>query len=614
MYKPLQKKNSSWTPTTVQKKSKSPSKLGHFSIQPKPNKKSSHPQEIGEYSRDSADRLAANVMRSLEAKGDETETPTVQPQSESRISVADVVGQRTPTLTPHTLSPLQRKLTVGQPGDKYEQEADTVAAKVVEQINSPTSQQSVQGKVEPVVQPTVMRDGGVGGGAVDDSVEQSIQQAQGGGQGLSEEVKEPMEQAFGADFSGVKVHNNSNADQLNRSLNARAFTTGPDIFFKQGEYNPGSRDGQELLAHELTHVVQQGQAKPTVQAEGASINDEKKLEQEADVMGAKSLQMQAMTDVDQGLSLTKDIANSNSVIQRATDRDTDGEDWLSLTIPDGTYVLEAANIPADGAWSLHYRNYLGVYATASQYSPRNISGLDANPHNVKNTSDGNFQIVPGSEQQSTAGQGSAKIQAFRHGYFSDKRVMEAYLRFDTVPLITISGATTLVGSTVFDMRRSNHQYFVLAQGASASQQLTYSKSITNGYTLGRGASVSNTLSSSISSKIGADLKIISAEIGSEISASQTITNSIQESASISMTESTQVSYSGSAEGPGKFVIIPTAKVWKTPVTINAFDSTGKRTGTINDFVYTVIYNQVPSVLRVNGETILDSDGRPLPNQ
>jgi hypothetical protein len=106
MYKPLQKKNSSWTPTTVQKKSKSPSKLGHFSIQPKPNKKSSQPPEIGEYSRDSADRLTANVMRSLEAKGSqETETPTVQPQSElGGISVADVVTPTIPTLTPRTLT------------------------------------------------------------------------------------------------------------------------------------------------------------------------------------------------------------------------------------------------------------------------------------------------------------------------------------------------------------------------------------------------------------------------------------------------------------------------------------------------------------------------------
>ena len=152
---------------------------------------------------------------------------------------------------------IQTKLTVGEPGDKYEQEADTVAAKVVEQINSPKSQQPVQGKVEPVVQPTLMRQGGAGKGTVNRDVEQNIQQARGSGQGLADNVRQPMEQAFGAGFSGVKVHTGGQADVLNRSLNSRAFATGQDIFFKQGEYNPGSRGGQELLAHELTHVVQQ---------------------------------------------------------------------------------------------------------------------------------------------------------------------------------------------------------------------------------------------------------------------------------------------------------------------------------------------------------------------
>lgn len=153
---------------------------------------------------------------------------------------------------------VQTKLTVGQPGDKYEQEADTVAAKVVEQINSPQTNQPVQGKVEPVVKPTVMRQGGADGEAVNQDVEQNIQQARGSGQGLAENVRQPMEQAFGADFSSVKVHTNGQADVLNRSLNSRAFATGQDIFFKQGEYQPGSKQGQELLAHELTHVVQQG--------------------------------------------------------------------------------------------------------------------------------------------------------------------------------------------------------------------------------------------------------------------------------------------------------------------------------------------------------------------
>lgn len=66
-----------------------------------------------------------------------------------------------------------------------------------------------------------------------------------------------MEQAFGADFSQVQVHTDSKSNKLNESIQAKAFTTGTDIFFKQGEYQPDNQPGQELLAHELTHVVQQ---------------------------------------------------------------------------------------------------------------------------------------------------------------------------------------------------------------------------------------------------------------------------------------------------------------------------------------------------------------------
>ena len=152
---------------------------------------------------------------------------------------------------------VQTKLTVGEPGDKYEQEADATAAKVVKQVNSPGFNESVQTKVEPVAEPILMRHGGISGGGVDPGVEQSIEGARGSGQGLSADIKEPMEKAFGADFSGVKVHTDGNANQLNRSLHSRAFATGQDIFFKQGEYNPGNSEGQELIAHELTHVLQQ---------------------------------------------------------------------------------------------------------------------------------------------------------------------------------------------------------------------------------------------------------------------------------------------------------------------------------------------------------------------
>ena len=76
-----------------------------------------------------------------------------------------------------------------------------------------------------------------------------------------------MEQAFGADFGGVRVHTDSDSDALSQSLQARAFTTGKDIFFSSGEYDPSSSAGQHLLAHELTHTIQQGASNRIARAE-----------------------------------------------------------------------------------------------------------------------------------------------------------------------------------------------------------------------------------------------------------------------------------------------------------------------------------------------------------
>jgi hypothetical protein len=66
-----------------------------------------------------------------------------------------------------------------------------------------------------------------------------------------------MSEATGQDFSDVKVHTGPESHALNEDLSAKAFTTGQDIFFREGAYDPGSSGGQELLAHELTHVAQQ---------------------------------------------------------------------------------------------------------------------------------------------------------------------------------------------------------------------------------------------------------------------------------------------------------------------------------------------------------------------
>lgn len=92
------------------------------------------------------------------------------------------------------------------------------------------------------------------------SVESRISSTKGKGNTLPESTRSGMEQSFGADFSGVKIHTDSNAVQMSRDLHAHAFTHGSDIYFNSGKYDTGSSGGQHLLAHELTHVVQQGSA------------------------------------------------------------------------------------------------------------------------------------------------------------------------------------------------------------------------------------------------------------------------------------------------------------------------------------------------------------------
>lgn len=197
-------------------------------------------------------------------------------------------------------TPIQAKLSIGEPGDKYEQEADETARQVVQRIYQPQSKklqreslpeeenelqmrpehdiqrealpedEELQMKPEGSVQRESLPDEeeelqmqlmvqrvADGGMAASPDVEVGIQRARGSGQPLADNIREPMEQAFGADFSRVKVHTDPQADQLNKSIQAKAFTTGQDVFFQQGAYEPGSRGGQELLAHELTHVVQQ---------------------------------------------------------------------------------------------------------------------------------------------------------------------------------------------------------------------------------------------------------------------------------------------------------------------------------------------------------------------
>jgi len=104
-----------------------------------------------------------------------------------------------------------------------------------------------------------MRDGEgiLDGGVVHPEVQTAIGAARGRGQALDRQLSTTLEDGMGERLGDVRVHTGDHAAALARAVSARAFTVGSDIFFAQGEYRPGTADGDRLVAHEVAHVVQQ---------------------------------------------------------------------------------------------------------------------------------------------------------------------------------------------------------------------------------------------------------------------------------------------------------------------------------------------------------------------
>lgn len=174
---------------------------------------------------------------------------------------------------------VQARLNITQPNDRYEKEADAVADKVMKMPESQVQRQneeneeeemvqtkpigeqitSLQRQIEPeeedeeLIQPKANR----GGFKVNDTFDSQMSAAKSEGQTMNRQERAYFEPRFGANFSGVRIHSGSKSGQLARSINAQAFTHGSDIYFGAGKYNPHSAKGRHLMAHELTHTIQQ---------------------------------------------------------------------------------------------------------------------------------------------------------------------------------------------------------------------------------------------------------------------------------------------------------------------------------------------------------------------
>jgi len=222
-------------------------------------------------------------------------------------------------MTPDTLRQLQR--TMGNEfTQQYVHNSVPEALSRVQALSSPTQQSqrepeengngdlmdplaahpmaSSLGMVPPVANSVQRATDPLAGQDVGGPVESDIESKKGGGQALPDNTRDHMEGVLGSDLGGVRVHTDSESNQLNESLNAKAFTTGSDIFFSEGEYSPDSQSGQKLLAHELTHVVQQGASQPKAKTQRAVDEEETAVspEESADTEASASEEISATAE------------------------------------------------------------------------------------------------------------------------------------------------------------------------------------------------------------------------------------------------------------------------------------------------------------------------------
>jgi len=396
VYERVQKNSSSWSPAFHHADSESLFKPRPFSIQPEADTEASEEQEIPAYSRADRDAISAKLLKSMGGDvQSQAETESQKPESESEELDSDEVSPEAVSLQRQEESPesgdddenspnggtiqrlcdkceserhsqgmeaeesdeemsleagaiqrqsesedpeddvdsVQTKLSVGAPGDKYEQEADSVAAQVMSMSipaapSMPIQRQGEEEEQEPSVQRSSLADSitplvqrlreeqeeplqaksllqraGNGNALAGSNVESQLNGSKGGGSPLPNEVRSFMEPRFGADFSSVRVHTDSTAVQMNKELGAQAFAHGSDIYYGAGK-SPGNN---ELTAHELTHTIQQGGA----------VRLNKQVQRQAKEEEQETLQAKELSNHQGEVTLKKEVQPAETLVAKA---------------------------------------------------------------------------------------------------------------------------------------------------------------------------------------------------------------------------------------------------------------------------------------------------------
>lgn len=229
---------------------------------------------------------------------------------------------------------IQAKLKIGNPNDKYEQEAEQVAKRITTMPDMSTENQTCRfdgaEKLQLLSQNSSpgyfnsthdemagkklsrkslqrgMSDAG-------NEIESGLYQSKGNGNPLPRHVKEEMEHKIGASFGSVRVHTDSGAVRMSEQLGARAFTRGSDIYFGKEQFNTRSAEGKQLLAHELAHTVQQQGGSKTIQryaiVAGERISDDGKMVVKDHTKNAWALE----TDIDKSNAVLSGIKSERTL-------------------------------------------------------------------------------------------------------------------------------------------------------------------------------------------------------------------------------------------------------------------------------------------------------------
>ena len=244
---------------------------------------------------------------------------------------------------------IQAQLETTAPGDIYEQEADRMADYVVGVSSKPES------PVSGMSRPSVSAFGGTSV-ALPSSLGSRIGEVRGRGDKMPSEVLSRMQNGFGRDFSQVRIHTDEASAEMNRSIGALAFTYGNDIFFNAGQFQPETAAGQHLIAHELTHTLQQSGkvARETDQ----QANDD------SDSLQAAALIVSCLNSIIDTVKYSKDYAKAREICIQARE------------ILSKAYFTEAQDIEkvtkgiSKSITDIHFRSQIAVEAPQGRLMSR----------------------------------------------------------------------------------------------------------------------------------------------------------------------------------------------------------------------------------------------------